>query len=225
MNSATSSSSFRQQEEQYPAGEFAPVSQTGYHEIGGDAGSVPTHLDVPMNPQMVDLQRDSLSDSSIGALGGLPLDQNSDDEFASVDEMCVEEIKKLDEDFKKNLMRAKKVFVNRMDNLQRTQVQREAQHKKTLEQHQKDRAAFEKRLQQEEIEQNRRIEQMQKEWDRRREEVRLKQQSDEKSLSSTPPTFVGGMAMMSGMDTTNSSALAPGKGGSGGEDDANISDR
>ena len=138
--------------------------------------------------QSTEIQRDSMSDLSVGALGGLPMDLSSDDEFVDVDDPTVQELRQLDEEMKKNLMRAKKVFVNRMDNLQRTQVQREAQHKKTLEQHQKDRAAFEKRLQQEEIEQNRRIEHMQKEWDRRREEVRLKQQTDEKVLSSTPPS-------------------------------------
>ena len=138
--------------------------------------------------QSTEIQRDSMSDLSVGALGGLPMDLSSDDEHVDVDDPTAQELRQVDEEMKKTLMRAKKVFVNRMDNLQRTQVQREAQHKKTLEQHQKDRAAFEKRLQQEEIEQNRRIEQMQKEWDRRREEVRLKQQADEKSLSSTPPT-------------------------------------
>ena len=48
-----------------------------------------------------------------------------------------EELRKLDADFQKNLQRAKKVFDNRMDNLQRSQIEREAQHKKTLEKHQK----------------------------------------------------------------------------------------
>ncbi|KAL3924792.1 MAG: hypothetical protein SGILL_000821 [Bacillariaceae sp.] len=151
---------------------------TTVHKREGSSGTV---------DQSTEIQRDSMSDLSVGALGGLPMDLSSDDEVVDVDDPTVQELRQLDEEMKKNLMRAKKVFVNRMDNLQRTQVQREAQHKKTLEQHQKDRAAFEKRLHQEEIEQNRRIEHMQKEWDRRREEVRLKQ-ADEKSLSSTPPT-------------------------------------
>ena len=82
-----------------------------------------------------------------------------------------EELRRLDEDFQKNLHRAKKVFDNRMDNLQRSQIEREAQHQKTLEKHQKERAEFEKRLAQEEREQNRRIEQLQREWDQRRQQL------------------------------------------------------
>ena len=97
------------------------------------------------------------------------------DEDLLNDELMASELRKLDEDFQKTVMRAKKVFDTRMDNLQRTQHQREAQHQKTLEKHQKERADFEKRMQNEEIEQNRRIEQLQKEWDRRREAVRMKQ--------------------------------------------------
>lgn len=117
-------------------------------------------------------QEDCSQGESIGVLEGLSIDTSGEDEPS--DEVCLAELRKLDQDFENNLKRAKKVFVDRMDTLQRTQVQREAQHQKTLEQHQKDRTAFEKRLQQEEIEQNRRIEQMQKEWDRKREEVRSK---------------------------------------------------
>ena len=107
-----------------------------------------------------------------------------------------EELRKLDEDFQKNLQRAKKVFYNRMDNLQRSQIEREAQHQKTLERHQKERAEFEKRLQQEEKEQNRRIEQLQREWDRRREVLSKNKRresedegsvSAEVSVSSLPP--------------------------------------
>lgn len=110
-----------------------------------------------------------------------------------------EELRKLDEDFQKNLQRAKKVFDNRMDNLQRSQIEREAQHKKTLEKHQKERAEFEKRLQQEAKEQNRRIEQLQREWDRKREVLaknkrKVSVSEDERSvspgvsLSSSPDT-------------------------------------
>lgn len=108
-----------------------------------------------------------------------------------------EAMRKLDEDFQKNLQRAKKVFDNRMDNLQRSQIEREAQHQKTLEKHQKERSEFEKRLQQEEKEQNRRIEQLQREWDRRREDLAKNKRkpsqeegslSADASLSSSPET-------------------------------------
>lgn len=132
----------------------------------------------------------------IGALEELTMNSSG---YDSADEMCAEELRKLHEDFQKNLMRAKKVFASRMDNLVRTQHQREAQHQKTLEQHQKERASFEKRLQQEEIEQNRRIEQMQKAWDRRRDEARLKQLEDENSiLSSSPPDHLGALTLSTG---------------------------
>jgi hypothetical protein len=127
----------------------------------------------------------------------------------SVDEMCAEELRQLDEDFQKNLMRAKKVFASRMDNLVRTQSQREAQHQKTLEYHQKERAAFEKRLQQEEIEQNRRIELMQKEWDRRREEARLKQLEDENSSISSNPCDPGGLVIGSNAVNVSSNVANP----------------
>jgi hypothetical protein len=82
-----------------------------------------------------------------------------------------EEMRRLDEDFKKNMLRAQKVFDSRMDNLQRSKEEREAQHLKTLEKHKKERAEFEKRLLQAEIEQNRRIEQLQREWDKKREKL------------------------------------------------------
>jgi hypothetical protein len=97
------------------------------------------------------------------------------------DETMMQELRTLDDDFKKNMMRAKKVFVSRMDNIQRIQYQREAQHQKTLEKHRKEQSEFEKRMQQEEIEQNRRIEQLQKEWDKRREAVRQKQLAEANS--------------------------------------------
>jgi hypothetical protein len=98
------------------------------------------------------------------------LDSDDDDDH---DDDISDELRKLDEDFQKNLERAKKVFVNRMDNLQRSQIEREAQHLKTLEKHEKERAEFEKRLAQEAEQQHRRIEQLQREWDKRRETVAL----------------------------------------------------
>lgn len=89
-----------------------------------------------------------------------------------MDEELAVELRKLDEEFKKTVSRAKKVFDSRMDNMARLQHQREAQHQRTLSEHEKQRAEFEKRLQQEEIEQNRRIEQLQKEWERKRKQMK-----------------------------------------------------
>lgn len=115
---------------------------------------------------------------------------NIDDDMLD-DELFAAELRKLDEDFQRNMMRAQKVFDTRMDTLQRTQVQREALHQKTLEKHQKERADFEKRRQQEEIEQNRRIEQLQKDWAMRREAMRQKQLAEAQTSeapSATSPT-------------------------------------
>jgi Sds3-like len=98
---------------------------------------------------------------------------SDDADIDSDNDEVSDELRKLDEDFQKNLERTRKVFVNRMDNLQRSQVEREAQHLKTLEKHEKERAEFEKRLAQEAEQQNRRIEQLQREWDKRRETVAM----------------------------------------------------
>ena len=50
---------------------------------------------------------------------------NSDADLLD-DELLSSELRKLDEDFQKNMMRAKKVFDSRMGNLQRTKHEREA---------------------------------------------------------------------------------------------------
>lgn len=95
------------------------------------------------------------------------VDDDSDDN----DFDLVEQMKKLEEEYQRNLQRAQKVFISRMDNLQRSQVEREAQHQKTLVKHQKERADYERRLAQEEEQQNRRIEQLQREWEQKRETI------------------------------------------------------
>ncbi|KAL3940782.1 MAG: hypothetical protein SGBAC_004740 [Bacillariaceae sp.] len=98
---------------------------------------------------------------------------NASSESDQIDEELAVELRKLDEEFKKTVSRAKKVFDSRMDNMARLQHQREAQHLKTLSEHEKQRNEFEKRLQQEEIEQNKRIEQLQKNWVKKRQEMKL----------------------------------------------------
>lgn len=101
------------------------------------------------------------------------IDSIVEGEIDSDNEDITDELRKLDEDLQKNLERANKVFVNRMENLQRSQIEREAQHLKTLEKHEKESAEFEKRLAQEAEQQQRRIEQLQRDWDKRRETVAL----------------------------------------------------
>lgn len=117
------------------------------------------------------------------------------DEEVDTDPILDEDLKKLEEEFERNLQRAKKVFDNRMDNLQRSQIEREAQHQKTLEKHMKERAEFEKRLAQEEEQQLRRMEQLQREWEKKREALAcLKRQQ---SHNAAPTTVNGFLAPLS----------------------------
>ena len=93
------------------------------------------------------------------------------DEEDELEEEFAADIRRLDEDFQKNMLRAQKVFDNRMDNLQRSKQEKEFQHQKTLEKHEKERIDIEKRARQEEILQTQRIGEMQREWDRKRDEL------------------------------------------------------
>jgi len=111
---------------------------------------------------------------------------NASSESGQMDEELVAELRKLDEEYKKTVSRAKKVFDSRMDNMARLQHQREAQHQRTLSEHEKQRAEFEKRLQQEEIEQNRRIEQLQKEWERKRQQMKGAEGSNDDAANHAP---------------------------------------
>ena len=106
---------------------------------------------------------------------------SKDDEEDSVSE----ELRRLDEDFQKNFVRAQKVFDSRMDNLQRSKQEKEELHKKTLQKHEKERMEFEKRLQQEEIEQSLRLEKMQREWEIQRQVI---EQAKRKPTATTTTT-------------------------------------
>jgi len=104
---------------------------------------------------------------AIDTVFGLERKENGNDDEDSVSE----ELKRLDEDFQKNIVRAQKVFDSRMDNLHRSKQEKEEQHKKTLQKHEKEKIEFEKRLQQEEIEQSLRLEKMQREWEIQRQNL------------------------------------------------------
>lgn len=106
-----------------------------------------------------------------------PDGSTGDEALESVDDEDLhEQMRKLDEDFQKNLQRTKKVFDNRMDSLQRSQYEKEAQHLRTLERHEKEKAEFEKRLAQQEEQKNKRIEELQREWEDRRRETLAQRQ-------------------------------------------------
>ena len=121
------------------------------------------------------------------------LDETDDEGKESVKE----ELRLLDEEFQKNVVRARKVFDSRMDNLQRSKQEKEEQHKKTLQKHEKEKIEFEKRLQQEKKEQSERLEKMQREWEIQRQilerdDDHLQQNANQgsgiRSLSSSPPS-------------------------------------
>ena len=107
------------------------------------------------------------SQSTTSLTGLSPNDQ--DLTVGSDDDEVKEQLRKLEEDYQKNLKIARKVFDSRMENLERSRKEKEAQRQETLEKHEKERLAFEKRRAQEEEQQMRRIEQLQKEWDKKRE--------------------------------------------------------
>jgi WNK lysine deficient protein kinase len=119
------------------------------------------------------------SDQQVGNDSLLSVDDCDD---ISDDEIN-DEVRKLEEEFQRNLQRANKVFINRMDNLQRSQIEREAQHQKTLERHQKEQAEYEKRRAQEEEQQNRRIEQLQREWGKKKESIVLSKRKNQQKKS------------------------------------------
>jgi len=100
-----------------------------------------------------------------------PAGRNNESEeyYEGEDDSVTEELKRLDEDFQKNILRAQKVFDSRMDNLQRSKLEKEMQHKKTLQKHERERLEFEKRVEQEAKEQSLRLEKMQREWEAQRE--------------------------------------------------------
>jgi WNK lysine deficient protein kinase len=182
-----------------------PNRQDPSNETVTDKGSLPvSDMHLPNNTEMTSNEDNPMA-NAIESEGDS--DEDDDDDVDVADEL-----RKLDEDFQKNLERATKVFVNRMDNLQRSQIEREAQHLKTLEKHEKERAEFEKRLAQEAEQQQRRIEQLQREWDKKRETVAVqkKKQKDTSSFSISDPRSETTQGHFRTISTTSSNfSLSP----------------
>ena len=116
-----------------------------------------------------------------------------------------EKLRKLEEDYQKNLKIAKKVFDSRMENLERSQTEKEALHQKTLEKHEKERVAFEKRRALEEEQQLRRIELLQKEWDKKREmlaqEMNAEMDAEEQAMSESMAGTASVVSTLAGTTT------------------------
>jgi WNK lysine deficient protein kinase len=187
------------------------------HQSMVQAGTGTAPVVDPISPRdQVAIPENSSSQSTIvsnrpNAVGSAPVapsepgntNSNGDTDFDSDNDEISDELRKLDEDFQKNLERARKVFVNRMDNLQRSQIEREAQHQKTLEKHEKERAEFEKRLAQEAEQQNRRIEQLQREWDKRRESVAMNKRRPKEASAAISSDVAPDVAASSGSSSAS----------------------
>eukprot|EP00522_Entomoneis_paludosa_P004101 CAMPEP_0172473398 /NCGR_PEP_ID=MMETSP1065-20121228/68835_1 /TAXON_ID=265537 /ORGANISM="Amphiprora paludosa, Strain CCMP125" /LENGTH=1265 /DNA_ID=CAMNT_0013231573 /DNA_START=224 /DNA_END=4021 /DNA_ORIENTATION=- len=161
----------------------APIPVDSQSGGSSPASPVPSKTGMPPRPQSVpSMQAEALAFQS--ETGHASSVRSTDQSFSSMNgmspgsdkEMCLDtdddemraELRKLEEDYQKNLKIAKKVFDSRMENLERSRIEKEVRHKETLEKHEKERLAFEKKRALEEEQQMKRIEQLQKEWDKKR---------------------------------------------------------
>lgn len=110
--------------------------------------------------------------SAVFHQSSLPSDTSADVNDDDADD--VEEIRRLEQEFEKKLLRAKKSYHTRMDNLHRSKEEVEAQHQLLLEKHEKERIEFEKRVRLAEEEQTRRLNQIQSELLEKKKEVQRK---------------------------------------------------
>lgn len=109
--------------------------------------------------------------SNVGIATDLGQDEDGTNSVSSddTDETNVEEIRKLEETYRKNMTRAMKAFDTRMDNLQRSKEQKEAQHLQTLQKYEKERAEFEKKVRMAEAERTKRLADIEQDFARQRE--------------------------------------------------------
>lgn len=112
--------------------------------------------------------------SAVFHQSSLPSDTSADVNDDDADDADIEEIRRLEQEFEKKLLRAKKSYHTRMDNLHRSKEEVEAQHQLLLEKHEKERIEFEKRVRLAEEEQTRRLNQIQSELLEKKKEVQQK---------------------------------------------------
>jgi len=147
------------------------------------SGCLPNHVRMPTMDKDVSepILSDPLSDNQNMRLINVEVAENDDD-----DDSMHEELKRLNQDFHKDLMRAEKVHDIRMDNLRRAKLEKEQRHMQTLEKHEKEKMQFEKRVQQEAMEQSKRLEKIQLKYASERE--KLVQKTTQGSSQSSSPT-------------------------------------
>jgi WNK lysine deficient protein kinase len=149
-----------------PASNVSPAPQQLQRKTSDQASLSQAVAEVPLqdSSQQAVENPGARAGDVVQELSGPEADEDDEDE-----DSVNEELRQLDEDYQKTMMRAQKVFDSRMDNLQRSKLEKEEQHKKTLEKHEKERIEFEKRVQQEAKEQSQRLEKMQREWESQRQ--------------------------------------------------------
>jgi len=98
--------------------------------------------------------------------GGADSEEQSSDEGEFNKELA-----RIDEGYRFSMAQARKVYDNRISNLQQEQDDRDAQHIEALEKHEKDRAEFHDLMKETQQEENRRVDELQREWDERREQL------------------------------------------------------
>jgi len=129
--------------------------------------------------KQVSIQNASKNPHRTAAPTTTPMEPPCDSSIDS-DDSNTSELRRLEEEYQKNLQRARKAFVTRMDNLQRSMKDKEEQHQKTLEKHEKDLAEFEKRLKLAEAEQQRRLDALEKEWKKQRDGMKQRKNSEQR---------------------------------------------
>jgi len=128
----------------------------------------PTGRSPPMSREDTEILSIRLSNNNVA--------EDSDDDDDDEDSIN-EELGKLQEYLRRDMMRAKKVYDNRMDNLTRTNKEKEQRHIKTLEKHEKEKVQFEKRVKQEASEQSQRLDKIQIKYETERQKLVQKKYS------------------------------------------------
>jgi WNK lysine deficient protein kinase len=147
---------------QYPP----PAPPRAASDTNETSGGI-TAPDQAKPPSLV-LRSESTGMVSVGVDGGGDLTKECD---SDIDEDLLAELKKLDEEYEKNIQITKKVFDTRMDKIRRSQDEKESLHQKTLEKHERERAEYEKRRAEEEKKQQERLIKLQQERDLKRESI------------------------------------------------------
>ena len=146
-----------------PLGSDASVKAMQQQSHDSSASSGASHQSVPSD-----------GSSAVFHQSSLPSDTSADINDDDADDADIEEIRRLEQEFEKKLLRAKKSYHTRMDNLHRSKEEVEAQHQLLLEKHEKERIEFEKRVRLAEEEQTRRLNQIQSELLEKKKEVQRK---------------------------------------------------